>query len=167
MQALIIYTTFTVSEDVVVHVGEILSVAGSNGDKVEVKQLDESDIRQLLVGTNQPSTKMFEKGPTVSSIDELQSAIVFMTENFGDPKDSEAAFRARFNAYWYRRNTNTPDKFDERLRSCVCILAKHFTKRKLGREVANILSETAFKWAPEYCASLLRFENMQQHERYT
>lgn len=160
MHALIIYTTFEVSSSIVNNVAKIIASNGETGDKFEIKQLKESDIRQLLVSNNQPGAVILEKRPAFPTVEEVDAAILFVTEHFGDPRDSESAVRARMNGKWYRQPKNTPE-FNARLRNCVQIFAHCYNAEKASYVTLKQLENIRFAWAPEYCAALLRFENME------
>lgn len=166
MQAIVIYCTAVLSEMALKEIAEVIIRESKDGGHFDLNHFTESDIRALLTGAKQPSAAVLTPvvKPTVEA--ELKASIIFMTENFGEPLDSEDAFRARFNKAWYRRGVRTifgPEQlstaFDDRLTSCVRIFAK-FAEGKIDRGYTKLLSDNGFKFMPAYCRALLRDENM-------
>lgn len=100
------------------------------------------------------------KNSTVISLSEVDSAIQFLSNTFGDPLDCENAVRVRINKVLYNPAVSTKK---DRLKACIDMFSKLYIYSKTTRlpnEYSELLEDTGFTFMLEWSNSILRFDKM-------
>lgn len=146
----------TIPNDLVCKACELIQ-RNSDVQIIEAVQLTGEEVSALISSARQVTGAKLKEESKVQFKD-VESAITFLTKHFGDPLDNPQAFRTRFNAAYYRETLNNTNM--RRLKACIEIMSVLHVEKNVSQSIAALLKQTGFDFVPEFCHTLLRFENM-------